>query len=119
MPSYIAKHRPYVETCLKKYPHLKEPFRKKKDYILQNPLQLGEPLKGNLNGLRSFPLQKNFIIIYLVCEECRRLKQETFNQCTGCGRIPANSVIFLLFGPHDEAYYLDAPQQREKLKGEE
>jgi len=119
MPDYIAKHRPYIQTCLEKYPHLKKPFEKKKNYILQNPLQLGEPLKGNLNGLRSFPLQKNFIIIYLVCEECRKLKQESINQCAVCGKIPVNSVIFLLFGHQDEAYYSDAPQQREKLKNEE
>jgi mRNA-degrading endonuclease YafQ of YafQ-DinJ toxin-antitoxin module len=116
MPNYIAKYRPYIQTCLKNYPSLKKPFEKKKNYILQGPLQLGEPLKGNLNGLRSFPLQKNFIIIYLVCEECRRLKLESSYQCAACGKIPDNSVIFLLFGPHDEAYYSDAPQQREKLK---
>lgn len=116
---YIAKIRQYVvRTCLKKHPHLKKPFQKKVDYLLQNPLRLGEPLKGNLNGLRSFPFQDTFIIIYLVCEECRRLKQESINQCAACGKIPDNSVIFLLFDTHDDAYD-SAPKQRGKLKDTE
>ena len=114
---YIAKYHSYINTCLKKYPHLKTPFEKKKDYIIQNPLQLGEPLKGTLNGLRSFPLQKNFIIIYLICDECRKLNQEFLNKCTQCGQIPQNSVIFLLFGPHDYAYK-SAPGQRVTLQEE-
>ncbi|MDI6787832.1 MAG: hypothetical protein QME51_05625 [Planctomycetota bacterium] len=119
MPSYTAIFKqPHINTCLKDYPHLKKPFQKKVDYILQNPLQLGERLKDNLNGLRSLPFQGNFIIIYLVCEECRRLKHELINQCSICGKTPNNSVIFLLFRPHDDAYK-SAPQQREKLKDEE
>jgi len=101
---YIAKYHPAIKTCLKKYPHLKKQFKKKKNYILQNPLQLGEPLKGNLNGLRSFPLTGNYIIIFIVCDDCRRLKQKEINRCLECGQISSNSVIFLLFGPHDPSY---------------
>ncbi|MFH1232005.1 MAG: hypothetical protein V1709_10975 [Planctomycetota bacterium] len=119
MPSYTAIFKqPYINTCLKDYPHLKKPFQKKVDYIVQNPIQLGEPLKGDLNGLRSFPFERNFIIIYIVCEECRKLKHELINQCSICGKTPDNSVIFLLFRPHDEAYKY-APKQRGKLNDEE
>lgn len=101
---YIAWYHPFIKTCLERYPHLKNQFEKKKNYILQNPLHLGEPLKGNLSGLRSFPIQRNFIIIFIICEECRRLKHEEINGCLKCGEIPDNSVIFLLFGPHDASY---------------
>jgi len=111
---YIAKYHPAIKTCLKKYPHLKKQFEKKKDYILQNPLQLGEPLKGNLNGLRSFPLAGNYIIIFIVCNDCRRLKQKEINRCLQCGQIPHNSVIFLLFGQHDPSYKI-APRLRGNL----
>jgi len=89
-------------------------LRKKKNYILQNPLQLGEPLKGNLNGLRSFPLAGNYIIIFIVCNDCRRLKQKEINRCLQCGQIPHNSVIFLLFGQHDPSYKI-APRLRGNL----
>ena len=101
---YVAKYHPEILNCLEKYPHLKNRFRKKKDYILQNPKFLGEPLKKNLNGLRSFPLARHFIIIYLVCEDCRELKQQDINNCFQCEQIPEESVIFLLFGPHDFTY---------------
>jgi len=115
---YIAKYHPAIKTCLEKYPHLKNQFEKKKNYILQNPIQLGEPLKGNLNGLRSFALARNYIVIFIVCDDCRRLKQEEVNRCAQCGEIPSNSVVFLLFGPHDPTYKT-APYVRGNLSKEE
>lgn len=102
--TYVARYHPYIKSCLKKYPNLKERFRKKGNYILKNPFELGEPLKRNLNGLRSFPFAGNFIIIYIICEECRKLDHQKINKCLKCNEIPENSVIFLAFGPHDFNY---------------
>lgn len=117
--SYVAKYHPNILTCLAKYPHLKERFKKKKEHILKAPIQLGEPLRGNLNGLRSFPFVENFIITYIVCEECRQLQQEDINNCRDCGNIPENSVIFLDFGPHDLTYFNTTPYIRERLAEKE
>ncbi len=40
--------------------------------ILQNPIGLGEPLKGIFRGYYSVPVKKNFLVIYLYCLICRR-----------------------------------------------
>lgn len=115
--NYVARYHPEIKNCLKKYPHLKDQFKKKKDHILQDPFGLGEPLKGELCGLRSFRLTKNFVIIFLICEECRKLNHQQRNKCSQCGNIPPNSVIFLLFAPHDSAYK-KAPYVRDDLEKE-
>jgi len=116
---YVAKYHPQVLNCLRNFPHFKERFKKKRDHILKSPIELGEPLQGNLNGLRSFPFAGNFIIVYIVCEECRRLQQQDKNRCLQCGQIPDNAVIFLTFGPHDPTYFQIAPFIRERLKEKE
>ena len=102
---YLAKYHPKIKDCLKKYPHLKKRLEKKINYILKDPFNLGEPLKYNLKGLRSIPFAKNFLIIYIICEECIRLQYQEINKCgINCSNIPENTVIFLYFGCHDSAY---------------
>lgn len=102
---YQDKYHPLIKDCLKKYPHLKKRLEKKKNYILKDPFNLGEPLKYNLTGLRSFPFARNFLIIYIICGECIRLQYQEINKCgMNCSNIPENTVIFLYFGCHDSAY---------------
>ena len=55
-----------------KHAALKKIVQKKVDMILQNPIGLGEPLKGNFRGYYSVPVKKNFLVIYLYCLICRR-----------------------------------------------
>lgn len=116
---YIAKYHPQILKSLEDYSYLKERFKKKRQHILKSPIELGEPLQGNLNGLRSFPFAGNFIIIYIVCEECHRLQQQERNRCLQCGQMPDNAVIFLAFGPHDPTYFQTAPFIRERLEEKE
>lgn len=116
--AYVARYTSDLKTCLKKFPHLKNRFKEKKDHILENPLLLGEPLKHKLNGLRSFPLARNFLIIFIVCDDCRRLKQKSINGCLYCEQTPEKTVIFLLFGPHDPMYKI-AASSRQNLQGNE
>lgn len=113
--AYVAKYHPQILKCIETYSNMKERFKKKREYILKSPIELGEPLQGNLHGLRSFPFGGNFIIIYIVCEECRRLQQQDKNRCFQCGQIPDNAVIFLAFGPHDPTYLQITPFIREQL----
>lgn len=60
------------QSSLKKFASIKKSIQKKVDLIVQEPIALGEPLKGNLRGFYSCPVHKNFIIIFLYCDSCRK-----------------------------------------------
>ena len=57
--------------------------------------------KLNLKGCRSIRINRNFRIIFVVCEECRRIPDCEY--CF-CEELPDNTVVFLTVGPHDKAY---------------
>ena len=57
---------------LKKHASIRKLVKNKVDMILENPISMGEPLKGNWQGFYSCPVKRNFIIIYLFCEVCRK-----------------------------------------------
>jgi len=57
---------------LKKHSSLKKAIKKKVDMLLENPIALGEPLRGNFRGYYSSPVKRNFLIIYLYCKICRK-----------------------------------------------
>lgn len=40
--------------------------------IIKNPVFQGEPLKGNFRGFYSTPVKKNFLIIFLYRDSCRK-----------------------------------------------
>ena len=73
--------------------------------ILENPITLGEPLKGNFRGYYSAPVKKNFIVIYLYCMLCRKKGDDKIVKCHDCSSIADDTVKFVLLGPHDTAYY--------------
>lgn len=50
---------------LKKHTSIKKIIQKKVDMIIENPVALGEPLKGNFRGYYSCSVKKNFLIIYI------------------------------------------------------
>lgn len=79
---------------LKKHSSIKKVIQKKVDMIIENPIVLGEPLKGNFRGYYSSPAKKNFLIIYLYCKACR---DETI-------KFVDIGPHFVDIGPHDEAY---------------
>lgn len=99
-----ARYGPYIAGGFKRYPSLKNKFLKKADYICKNPTELGEQLKYDLNGLRSFPLERNFMILFLVCSDCRRLEQQDQNNCSVCPTDGHEVVTFIDFGPHNYLY---------------
>ncbi len=90
--------------ALKKHASIKKQVQKKVDMILENPVAVGEPLKGNWQGFYSCPVRRNFIIIYLYCRACRKKGDDAFVACSDCGETPDNTVRFVLLGPHDQAY---------------
>jgi mRNA-degrading endonuclease RelE of RelBE toxin-antitoxin system len=57
--------------------------------------------KLNLHGCRSSRVDRNFRIIYVICEECRRIQDCQF--CF-CDDLDDKTVVFLTVRPHDRAY---------------
>lgn len=90
--------------AVRKHATIKNQVQKKVDMILENPIAFGEPLKGNWQGFYSCPVKRNFIIIYLFCEVCRKKGDDTMVACSDCKDTPDQTVKFILLGPHDDAY---------------
>jgi addiction module RelE/StbE family toxin len=90
--------------AVKKHASIKKQVRKKVDMVIENPITSGEPLKGNWQGFYSCPVKRNFIIIYLYCEVCRKKGDDVAVACLDCRETEDNTIKFVLLGPHDEAY---------------
>ena len=90
--------------AVKKHSSIKKQVRKKIDMIIENPIAIGEPLKGNWQGFYSCPVKRNFIIIYLYCAICRKKKDDAVVLCSDCKATEDQTLKFLLLGPHDKTY---------------
>jgi len=89
---------------LKKYSSLKKSIKKKVDMIIEHPIVLGEPLKGNLRGYYSCPVKKNFLVIFLYCKICRKKGDDEIVLCKDCKACTDDTIKFIDLGPHDQAY---------------
>lgn len=70
-------------------------------FLRKNPF-CGEPLKHELSGFRSISVKRNFLMLYGVCRECKKLKSTSKSiTCSGYGD---NAVVIYAFGPHDDLY---------------
>jgi len=99
-----AKFEKAFIDALKKHSSIKKQVKKKVDMILDNPVAVGEPLKGNWQGFYSCPVKRNFIIIYLYCDVCRKKNDESVVACAECSGTDNQTIKFVLLGPHDKAY---------------
>ncbi len=99
-----AKFEKEFVKALKKHAGIKKQIELKVRQIIAHPIELGEPLKGNLRGFYSCSVRRNFIIIYLYCSVCRKKGDDDFVNCADCSSTPDETIKFVLFGPHDEAY---------------
>lgn len=89
---------------LKRYSSIKKAIKKKVDMIIENPIALGEPLKGNFRGYYACPVRRNFLVIYLYCRVCRRKGDNEIVLCSDCDRCPDDTIKFIDVGPHEQAY---------------
>ncbi len=96
----------FVES-LKKHSALKKIVKKKVDMIIESPIPLGEPLRGNLRGYYSCPVKKNFLIIYLYCKPCRKKSDDKIVLCADCNEYQDETIRFVDMGPHDKIYKND------------
>ena len=93
----------FVES-LKKHSAIKKALQNKVDMIIQSPVALGEPLKGNFRGYYSCPVKKNFLIIYLFCKVCRAKGDDNIVLCHDCSKCADETIKFVGLGPQDKAY---------------
>jgi len=91
-------------NSLKKYASLKKAIQKKVDMIIENPVAVGEPLKGPFRGFYSCPVKKRFLIIYLYCRTCRKKGDDEIVLCGDCKDTSDDTIKFIALGPHDDAY---------------
>jgi addiction module RelE/StbE family toxin len=99
-----AKFEKAFMDAVKKHSALKKQIEKKVQMILEHPIALGEPLKGNFRGFYSCPVKKSYLIIYLYCAICRKKGDAAIVACADCSETPDETVKFVLFAPHDDAY---------------
>ncbi len=106
MSNYQAVYEDLFVKNLRKYASIKKPAKAKIDRVLEDPYHNTEFLsdhkeKLNLIGCRSIRIDRNFRIIFVVCEECHNIQNCEF--CF-CDNLPDQTVVFLTIGPHDKAY---------------
>jgi mRNA-degrading endonuclease YafQ of YafQ-DinJ toxin-antitoxin module len=66
--------------------------------IIENPIAMGEPLKGNFRGYYSCPIKRNFPIIYLYCKSCRRRGDHEIVLCNDCDKCSDDTIKFIDLG---------------------
>ncbi|PIU67811.1 MAG: hypothetical protein COS84_03350 [Armatimonadetes bacterium CG07_land_8_20_14_0_80_40_9] len=91
-----------------KFKSIQKRIDKKISKVLSNPYHNTEFLDDvlgrlNLKGCRSIRIDRNFRIIYVICEECRKIKDCEYCFCEG---LDEKSVVFLTVNTHREAYLL-------------
>lgn len=89
---------------LKKHSSLKEEVKRKVDLIIDSPVSLGEPLKGNFRGFYSTSVKKNFLIIFLYCNSCRKKGDNEIILCSDCQECSNDTIKFIEIGPNDKVY---------------
>lgn len=91
-------------NAVKKHSSIKKQIETKVRQIIEHPIALGEPLKGNLRGFYSCPVKSRFLIIYLYCQACRKKGDDKIVACSNCSSFHDKTIKFVLLGPHDKAY---------------
>jgi len=99
-----AEFEKAFSKAVKNHASIKKEIEQKVRQIIEHPVELGEPLKGNLRGFYSYPVKRNFIIIYLYCALCRKKGDAEFVACSDCSNTPDETIKFVLLGHHDEVY---------------
>jgi len=96
---------------LRRYASVRDQIQRRAERVLADPYVSTEYLddtsgKLDLRGCRSARVDRNFRLIFVICEECRRVPECQYCFCEG---LPDKTVVFLTVGPHDRAYALKEP----------
>ena len=103
---YADKYYGLFSENYRRYANIHSRVNKKLEQVLQDPYHNTEFLDDrsghlNLRGCRSIRIDRNFRIIFVICEECRRMPECRYCFCEGT---EDKAVIFLTIGPHERAY---------------
>lgn len=49
-------------------------------------------LKGQYRGKRKLRLNRRDRLVFVICEECRELEHQIYNQCENCDETPENTL---------------------------
>jgi mRNA-degrading endonuclease YafQ of YafQ-DinJ toxin-antitoxin module len=103
---YKAVYEKLFVKNLKRYTGLRQQIKRRVDRIITNPYNNTELLANvtgqlDLTGCRSARIDRNFRLIFVICEECRPLSLCDYCFCDG---LSDKTVVFLTIGPHDKAY---------------
>ena len=105
MSNYSAKYEKQFTQNLYRYASLRQRIKRIIERVISAPYNsefLGDISgKLNLRGCRSVRIDRNFRIVFVICEECRHIPQCEYCFCQD---LPDNTVVFLTVGPHDRAY---------------
>lgn len=109
MNEYTANFETLFMTNTRRYNSLRRQIQRRVDRILANPYHNTEPLAHsttgtNLIGCRSARVDRNFRIIFVICEECRPVINCDYCYCDGHAD---KTIVFLTVGPHDRAYVME------------
>ena len=91
---------------LRRYAGIRQRVKRRSDRVITDPYANTEILEGgggklNLRGCRSARVDRNFRIIFVICEECRRIPECEYCFCDDRSD---ETIVFLTVGPHDRAY---------------
>ena len=108
MSKYSAVYEQQFVDNLRHYAGVRERIKQRIERILKHPYHNTELLadatnKLNLRGCRSARIDRNFRVIFVICEECRTIA--TCEYCF-CDNLANKTVVFLTVGSHERAYNL-------------
>jgi len=103
---YNAVYEDKFVSNLRRYSSIRKNIKRHVERALSDPYQNTESLtdasgKLNLRGVRSARVDRNFRIIFVICEECRNIPECEYCFCED---LDSKKVVFLTVGPHDKAY---------------
>ena len=100
---YLPIYLPVFKENIEKHSNLKRFTERKINSILEHPYN-SESLKYALSGLRSCPVRRNYLIIFGILEEHKKCNFEFGFNLEVLKDYDDKTIIFLIFGPHDDAY---------------
>lgn len=109
MNDYQSFYEDQFVRNLRRYSGLRQRIQRKVEQILAMPYdrteRLGRVSGGlDLRGCLSSRIDRNFRIIFVICEECQPIPE---CQYCFCDERPDMTVVFLTVGPHDRAYMMN------------
>ena len=108
----MNEHHAFYESRfvrnLARYSSLRQRIKRRVEQILNDPYTRTERLRQvpgglDLRGYRSARVDRNFRVIFLICQEYQHFQERQYPRCEGQAD---ETVVFLTVGPHDRAYAL-------------